>query len=142
MGAPKLTPRQHKAVEALLLTGEVSQAAQAARVSRDTLYRWLRSPEFQAAVNEAEGRALQTLAGRLVGLAEQAAVTLQDVMSDPKAPPGARVMAAGKVLDALLKLRELVTLEERITRMEAMQHVQIVDSVIQAAVEHNREFNA
>jgi len=54
---PVLTPKQRKAVEALLLTGDVSAAAKAAGVSRESLYRWLRQPLFLAAVREAEARA-------------------------------------------------------------------------------------
>ena len=118
MQAPNLTPRQLKAVEALLITGEVAQAATAARVTRETVYKWLRLPHFQQAVSEAEGRALQTLAGRLVGLGELAALTLENVMADLDASPAARVMAASKVIDALLRLRELVTLEARIAALE------------------------
>src|SRR5436190_1559367 len=56
-----LTPKQRKAVEALLTTGEVSGAAEAAGVSRDTVYRWLKAPAFLAAVREAEARGLRAL---------------------------------------------------------------------------------
>lgn len=129
MTPTSLTPRQYKAIESLLLTGEVTAAAAAARVSKETVYRWLKRSDFQRAVNNAEVRALQSLAGRLVGLGDLAAKTLEDVMSDVKAPPSARVVAAGRVIDALLKMRELVTLEARITALEVGQNdKQIIDA--------------
>ena len=122
MTAPNLTPRQRKAVEALAVTGEVARAAEAAHVSRDTIYRWMRDQvNFRAALNEAEGLALQTLTRRLVSLAEAAANTLESVMDDNSAPHSARVMAAGKVIDSLIRLRELVTLEQRISALENKQ---------------------
>ena len=39
---PSLTPKQRRAVAALLTTGEVTAAAREAAVSKDTLYRWLK----------------------------------------------------------------------------------------------------
>ncbi len=49
-----LTPKQRRAVETLLATGEVAAAAREAGVSRDTLHRWLKQPLFGQAVREAE----------------------------------------------------------------------------------------
>ena len=113
-----LTPRQRKAVESLLTTGDISQAAKAAGVSRETLYRWMRQEDFTAALQEAERQALESLSRALVSLGSQATETLQAAMSDTKSPAGARVRAADIVLARLLQLRELVTLEERVTELE------------------------
>jgi len=114
----RLSPKQRKAVEALLTTGEVTAAAQAAGVARHTLYRWLKEPCFIAAVRETEARALDELSRLLVRLGRTAAATLAKAMSDPAAPYPTRVRAADATLGRLLQLRELATLEARVQALE------------------------
>ncbi len=114
----RLSSKQRKAVEALLTTGEVTAAAQAAGVARHTLYRWLKQPLFLAAVRETEARALDELSRLLVRLGRTAAATLAKAMSDPDAPYPTRVRAADATLGRLLQLRELATLEARVAELE------------------------
>ena len=114
----ELTGKQRKAVEALLTTGEVAAAAQAAGVSRDTLYRWLKQPAFLGAVRQAEAQALDELSRLLVRLRRTAAATLAKAMGDPAAPYPIRVRAADAALGRLLQLRELATLEARVQALE------------------------
>ena len=45
-----VTPKKRRAVEALLTNPDVTQAAKAAGVSRNTLYRWMKEPDFMVAV--------------------------------------------------------------------------------------------
>ncbi|MDP9355721.1 MAG: hypothetical protein M3R02_10665 [Chloroflexota bacterium] len=116
--SPHLTPKQRKAVEALLTTGEVTAAAQAAGVSKDSIYRWLKEPLFLAAVREAEAKALDDLSRLLVRLGRTAAATLAKAMGDAAIPPATRVRAADAVLGRLLQLRELATLEARVAELE------------------------
>jgi len=117
---PPLSPKQRKAIEALLITGEVSAAATEAGVSRVTLYRWLRQPVFTAAVRAAEARALDELSRLLVRLGRSAATTLATAMNDPATPAATRVRAADVVLARLLQLRELATLDARVTELEKL----------------------
>lgn len=114
----ELSSKQRRAVEALLTTGEVSGAADAARVSRDTVYRWLKQPLFVAAVREAEARALDDLSRVLVRLGRTAAGTLAKAMTDPETAAATRVRAADATLSRLLQLRELATLEARVRALE------------------------
>ncbi len=113
-----LTPKQRKAVDALLTTGDVAAAAQEVRISKATLYRWLKEPVFHQAVRQAEARALDDLSRLLVRLGRTAVATLAKAMSDPTVPPASRVRAADAALSRLLQLRELATLEARITALE------------------------
>ncbi|MDP9358158.1 MAG: phBC6A51 family helix-turn-helix protein [Chloroflexota bacterium] len=113
-----LSPKQLKAVEALLATGEVAAAAQACGVSRATLHRWLQDPAFLAAVRDTEAKALDDLSRLLVRLGRTAAATLAKAMGDPVAPYPTRVRAADAVLGRLLQLRELATLEARVAELE------------------------
>lgn len=119
-----LTPKQRKAVEALLVTGDVSAAAKEVNVGRGTLYRWLKEPAFLAAVREAEARALDELSRLLVRLGRSAATTLAKAMSDADVPAATRVRAADVTLSRLLQLRELATLEARVAELERLAGVE------------------
>src|SRR5215211_209912 len=114
-----LTPKQAKAVEALMANGEVAAAAKEVGVSRATLHRWLGEPAFLDAVREAESRALDDLSRLLVRLGRTAAATLAKAMSDPAVRWATRVTAANASLSRLLQLRELATLESRVRALEA-----------------------
>jgi hypothetical protein len=113
-----LTTKQRKAIEALLLTGDVTAAAREAGVSRESIYRWLRQPLFLGAVREAEAQALDELSRLLVRLGRTAATTLAKAMSEDTTPIATRVRAADAVLARLLQLRELATLEARVVELE------------------------
>ena len=113
-----LTPRQRKAVETLLTTGDKSRAAEQAGVMRQTLYRWLKQPAFQEALRVAEAEALAGLSRSLALLGRKAVKTLYDAM-DTTESMTVRVRAADIVLGRLLQLRELVDLDARITELEA-----------------------
>ncbi len=114
----QLTSKQRRAVETLLATGEVTAAAQTAGVTRDTLYRWLRQPLFAQAVRQAEAQALDDLSRLLVQLGRTAVATLAKAMTDPTVPAASRVRAADAALSRLLQVRELATLEARLTALE------------------------
>lgn len=115
----KLSPRQVKALASYFDTGDVSQATSAAGVNRSTFYRWVNEdPLFQAAMAEAEARALAFLSGRLVSLAKKATDTIEAVLDSKTATTAQRLRAADIILSNLLRVRELVTLEERLTALE------------------------
>jgi hypothetical protein len=116
---PALSPKQHRAVEALLTTGEISAAAKEVGVTRETLHRWMKQPAFLDAVREVESRTLDDLSRLLVRLGRTAIATLAKAMNDPAAPYSTRVTAANASLSRLLQLRELATLEARVRTLEA-----------------------
>ena len=116
---PKITPKQRKAIESLMTNANVLEAAKAAGVSRQTIYRWMNTDlAFQQALCRAETEALTGLSRSLVTLGVKATQTLEQTLSDQGSSAGARVRAADIILGRLLQLRELVSLEERISRLE------------------------
>ena len=114
----KLSPKQRRAVETLLLTGDASHAAAEAGIARDTLYRWMKQPAFASAVREAEAQAIDEVARVLIRLSKSAVGTLAQVMAERDAPIGPRIRAADITLSRLLQVRELAVLEERLTTLE------------------------
>jgi hypothetical protein len=114
----QLSSKQRKAIQALLVTGEVKAAAAEAGVHRDTLHRWLKDPVFLGSVRSAEAEALDELSRLLVGLGRTAVATIATAMSDPVTPVATRVRAADVALGRLLQLRELAQLEARVQALE------------------------
>lgn len=116
---PRLTPRQHRAVAALLSCPTISEAAKTAQVSERTLYRWLVNQTFLAELHRQESELINNIARRLVSLADNALRTFQELLDDPQAGSSVRLRAAENVLTHLLRVRELATLEERVSLLEA-----------------------
>lgn len=61
-------------------------------------------------------RALEAFSRALVSLAELTTKTLRDGLKDESIT--VRLRAAGMVLDGVLRVRELVTLEQRVAELE------------------------
>jgi transposase-like protein len=114
----ELPPKQRKAIESLLLTGVVATAADAAGVTRNTLYRWLQQPAFRAALREAEAGAIDEVVRVLSRLSRSAVGTLAQAMAERDAPISPRIRAADITLSRLLQVRELTVLEDRLTALE------------------------
>ena len=113
----KVTPRQRKAIEALLTTATVAEAARVAGVKRQTIYRWMKQDSFRAALAEAEREALESLSRALVRLGDTATKTLDAAMRGAESE-SVRVRASDIVLSRLLQLRELVDLHKRVEALE------------------------
>ncbi len=114
----ELTPKQRRAIEALMATGDISAAAREANVRRETIHRWMKEPTFSQAVRDAEAQAVDDLSRMLVRLGRTATSTLAKAMTDTSTAMGVRVRAADIAISRLLQLRELATLEARVTELE------------------------
>lgn len=119
-GNESLTGNQRRAVAMLAAGRKVADAASAAGVSENTIMRWQRLPEFRQAVNELQADMIGAAVGRLTELQEYAVATIAQVMADKGNPPSVRLRAAVAVLDCLLRMRDSVTLEQRIQKLEQM----------------------
>ena len=117
-GSATLTPRQYKAVRALLTEKTVGDAAAVAGIGESTIYRWLSETQFRSALAQAEGEAVAAAGRRLAALAEGALDELARAMVDPMTPAPTRVRAAEVVLNNLLRYREIVQFEIRLTDLE------------------------
>lgn len=113
----KLTARQRRALEGLALGHRVTQVARDVGVSRDTIYRWLKQPEFVAELRRLGDAALERTQRSLAALSEDAATTLADGMLKDQ-PIQARLRAAGMVLQHAPAWAELVDILRRIEELE------------------------
>lgn len=98
-----LTPKQVRAAQALLRCRTHEDAARAAGISPRTLRRWLAQDDFQEAVHDAVRESLADAVLRLKSSAGTAIDALVDIAQDAESEH-ARVQAAGRLLDANLKL--------------------------------------
>jgi hypothetical protein len=119
-GTPKLTPKQKRAIAALLTSPSIVEAAQRGGIGRRTLHRWLNNATFQHGLAIAEGEAIAEATRRLIGLQGKIIDKLDGIMNEPNPQPGANVQvrAAVALKDYLLQLRELRNIEERLARLE------------------------
>lgn len=117
----ELKSQQFRAVTALVTTGSVPTAAEAAGVSLRTLQRWMALPTFRQELQNAEAEVLRTAARRLGTLAQKALGVLEEVMGNKKAADSPRIRAANVVLDTCMRWREQVMIEERVQALE--QHI-------------------
>ena len=113
-----LNRRQDQWIVALLENPTLDKAAQAAGVSKVTLWRALRKPEFMEAYRAARREAFSQSVARLQHASSAAVGTLLRIMTDREATPASRVRAADVVLQTALRGMEMEDLEARVAQLE------------------------
>lgn len=114
-----LTPKQRRAIAALLAEPTIEGAAKNAGIGERTLHRWLDNGDFCAALNEAQARAIDTAITKLAGLTGKAVETLRAAMADQNASQSTKIRAADICLARLFDLKQLHDFEQRIAALEA-----------------------
>ena len=114
-----LSASQRRLIPALLTSKTVQAAALVAKVSERTAYRWLADDaNFREALEQAEGDVIEGAVRALLGLSESAVDCLRVTLDDKELPAGVKLRAAALAIDALLRLRELASVEKRLTELE------------------------
>ena len=103
---------------ALLENPTLEKAAQAAGVSKATLWRALQKPEFLQAYRAARREAFSQSVARLQHASSAAVGTLLRIMTDREASSSSRVRAADVVLQTALRGMEMEELEARVAQLE------------------------
>lgn len=122
MDEPKVTPRQQKAISALLNSGDIEQAASAAGVKASTIQKWLAQDDFILALNWAEMLAMNSVNRGLLSLSQLATLATRLILVDPRTTPQLRLKAVDSILTHLLRIRELAELEQRVAALERLQN--------------------
>jgi phage terminase small subunit len=113
-----LNPRQKRFVAALVAAPTVRDAAAAAEIGETTAWRYLQQPAVRAELNERQSAAMTHAVTGLADDMAAARVVLRELMDTESTPPTVRVSAARAILDAGIRLFEMVALAERVTRLE------------------------
>ncbi|WP_322506770.1 hypothetical protein [Anaerolinea sp.] len=119
MAENDLTARQKRFVQALLVSRSARDAARRCAIGEKTAYRWLRLPQVQSALGEAEEQILAEGMRRLLGLQSAALDELETLLTQQGLTPGERLRAAQIVFDMLLKMRAIIVDERRLAELEA-----------------------
>jgi hypothetical protein len=115
----KFTRKKEEAIAALLTQRNFEEAARAAGIGIQTLMRWLKLPEFQAAYREARRLAYSQSIARLQQASSAAAATFLKLMVDPNVPAAVRLRAADCVFAHAAKAIEIEDIEARVAVLEA-----------------------
>jgi hypothetical protein len=116
----KLTPKQERALVALLDCGEIKKASETAGINEATLWRWLQSPDFQTRYRAARRQLVETAIAQLQSDCTVAARVLREVAEDRQAPASSRVAAARTILEQSIGAIELMDLQQRVERLEQL----------------------
>src|SRR3984957_13112252 len=114
----KFDHKKEQAIAALLSHRNVEAAARAVGISANTLLRWTKEPEFEAAYREARRTAFCQSIARLQEASGAAVTTVLKIMLDAKAPAGTRLRSAEVVLSQGTKAMELEDFEARLAELE------------------------
>jgi hypothetical protein len=114
----KFGRKKEEAVAALLTHRSIDEAAKSIGIGTQTLLRWLKIPEFDAAYRQARRAAFSQSTARLQQATSAAVSTLLKIMVDQNTPASTRVRAAGSVLDHASKAIEIEDVEVRVAALE------------------------
>ena len=103
----KFERKQEEAIVALLTQRNIDEAAKAVGIAPNTLLKWMKQPEFDAAYREARRAAFRQSVARLQQGASAAATTMLKTMIDANTPASTRLRAAECVMNHATKAIEL-----------------------------------
>ena len=112
----KLTSQQQKALE-LLGTGKtITEVASSLDLNRTTIWRWTKTPEFQASLNTMIAEARVEVQQSLIALQEKAIEALKECLSSSN--DMVRLKTALSVLDKASAIKKGPTSKQTIRQME------------------------
>jgi hypothetical protein len=111
-------PAKKDRAAAFLASGLTARATAAkVRVSERTISVWRDDPEFVRLIALYQTRLISRSLGKLAGAASKAVQTLSACLESGDGD-GVRVRAAVAILDQLIRVREIVNIEERLRELE------------------------
>jgi phage terminase small subunit len=118
MSVEKLNVRQAKALAALLKGSTAGEAANEAGCSIQSVKKWLKNPDFRAALLEAETEVIDQSVRHLLELFPKAIAEIERIVDDPTVNSSVRLRASIAILDYLMKIREMRNIEDRLSMLE------------------------
>ena len=115
-----MTPKQKKALLALLSSPTKEKAAAAAGITSKTLRAYLADPEFQAEYRKAFAGLVEDATRQAQQAIAPALSTLREVVEDADENAQARISAARSILEYSLKLTETTDILTRLDELEKL----------------------
>ncbi|MBI3988822.1 MAG: helix-turn-helix domain-containing protein [candidate division NC10 bacterium] len=113
----RLTPRQRAVITYLVAAPTIEEAARRAKISKTTIYKWLREEAFREVLKAERNRVLQESLDVLKWAAGLAVLQLVALASAGQ-QESTRLGASKAILDYTLRAKELEELEARIETLE------------------------
>lgn len=101
-----LKPKQEEAAALLAVGTSIADVARQVKVNRNTIYEWLRLPEFAAFYKRQLRDVRREIQGKLSAMAEEATNTLETLMRD--GGEQSKLKAATYILDRIAENEKLV----------------------------------
>ena len=118
MGLSKSKISDEKLLAVLTVTPTVTAAAAALGCGTRTIFRRLESPAFREQYERMQRDALLTASAGLYGRVGAAVDTMAEIMTDGQAGASTRLQAARLLIDAALRVAEVVDIEQRLDALE------------------------
>lgn len=106
-------------VEQTMMGATIPDIASKLKITERHVRRLLAEPAVREQIKALDDETLRVVSRRAAAFATGAVTTLVTIMASASTPPSARVSAAGKVLDTMIRVAELSELSGRIERLEA-----------------------
>ena len=113
-----LSPRQVRAIDALLVSTTKQEAAERAGIAVRTMSKYLSLPSFQDALRAAQCRLVDDASDKLKRGAGIAIDSLLDIVQDKGNPPSVRVSAARALLESNLRYSEFCDVLQLLRQLE------------------------
>ena len=113
-----LTQNQQKAIRAILEANSIEEAAKKVKISRGTIYNWLKDVHFKECLERERKALFEEGLSVLKGAAAKAAKTLIELLESKDR--NTRRLAAKEIISFAIKGVETRELEERIIKLEEL----------------------
>lgn len=114
----KFGRKKEEAIAALLTQRNVEAAARSVGIGANTLLRWMKDRDFDAAYRDARRAAFGQSIARLQQATSAAATTLLKTMIDANTPASVKVRAAEAIFNHAAKAIEIEDIEARVAVLE------------------------
>jgi predicted DNA-binding protein YlxM (UPF0122 family) len=112
----KLTNRQLLVISHIVSSPSIEEASQKAKVSRGTIYKWLKNDDFCNELKSQRDKVINTALERLKGAITQAVEELIKLTSAQKEE--VRRLACNDIITHVLKSIEIEDIEQRLDKIE------------------------
>ena len=130
-----LSPKQERALQALISHPTIKDAALAAGISETTLWRYMQDEAFSKRIREARREAVGHAVARLQQASSEAVAVLRELMMKEEAPASARISAARTILDYAIRAAEMEELKARISELEEFIRAKQAEDLLDDALE-------
>lgn len=117
-----LTLKQAKALACLLAEPTIEKAAQAASVSRQKLYDWMKDATFKAALDEARALLFTDNLATLKASMREGIEALRLALNDPAATVANKITAGKTLIELAIRANEQLEIETRLQALESQMN--------------------